>query len=128
MLGTALDNCTTNFSFAFTNLLWYIDPHYNKLKSRSRCTFPEVTVKNFMNFNNPSEHRHNAKPINSSDARIKVNNLLEYLDRLYFSKPHMNLLKEHLYTVCEAVSKYLEYLDDQLTRTTEAQNNRLIEA
>ena len=38
----------------------------------------------------------------------------------------MNLLKEHVYAVCEAVSKYLEYLDNQVTRTAEAQNNRLI--
>ena len=42
--GTALDNYT-NFSCAFTRLLWYIDPHYNKLESRSRRTFLEVTAK-----------------------------------------------------------------------------------
>ena len=40
----------------------------------------------------------------------------------------MNLLKEHVYAVGEAVLKYLEYLDNQLTSTTEAQDNRLIEA
>ena len=79
-----------------------------------------------MNFNKPSEHRHKAKPINSTNAHIKMNDLLEYLDRSYFSKPHMNLLKEHVYAVCEAVSKYLEYLDNQVTRTTEAPNNRLL--
>ena len=39
----------------------------------------------------------------------------------------MNLLKEHVYAVTEAVSKYLGYLDNQVTRTTEVQNNRLIE-
>ena len=61
VLGTALDDYT-NFSCAFRNLSWYIDPHYNKLKSRNRCTFPEVTVKNLMNFNKPSEHGHKAKP------------------------------------------------------------------
>ena len=58
--GTALDDYT-NFSCAFTNLLWYKDPHYNKLKSRNHCTFPEVTVKNLMNFNKQSEHGHKAK-------------------------------------------------------------------
>ena len=77
---------------------------YNKLKSRGGCTFPEVIVKILMNFNKPSEHGHKAKTINSSDARIKVNNLLEYFDRSYSSKPHMNQLKEHVYAVCEAVS------------------------
>ena len=123
MSGTALDDYT-NFSCAFTNLLWYIDPHYNKLKSRIRCTFLEVTVKKLMNFKKSSEHGHKTKPITSTDAHIKVNNLLEYLDRSYFSRPHMNLLKEHVYAVSEAVSKYLEYLDNQVTRTTEAQNNR----
>ena len=40
----------------------------------------------------------------------------------------MNLLNEHVYAVCESVSKYLEYLDNQVTRTTEAENKRLIEA
>ena len=40
----------------------------------------------------------------------------------------MNLLKEHVYAVCEAVLKYLEYLDNQVTRNTAAQSNRLIEA
>ena len=78
-----------------------------------------------MNFNKPSEHGHKATPINSWEAHVKVNNLFEYLDRSYFSKPHMNLLKEHVYTVCEAVSKYLQHLDNQVTRTTEAQSNRL---
>ena len=58
--GTALDDYT-NFSCAFTDLLWYKDPHYNKLKSRNRCTFPDVTVKNLMNFNKQSEHGHKAK-------------------------------------------------------------------
>ena len=42
--GTALDGYT-KFLHAFTNLLWYIDPHYNKLKSRSHFTFSEVTIK-----------------------------------------------------------------------------------
>ena len=125
--GTALDKYT-NFLSAFTNLLWHVNPHYNNLKSRNCCTFREVTIKNLMNFNKPSEHRHKVKPINSTDAYIKVNNSLEHLDQSYFSKPHMSLLKEHAYTVCEAVSKHLEYLDNQVTRTTEAQNNTLIEA
>ena len=40
----------------------------------------------------------------------------------------MNLLTEHVYAVSEAVSKYFEYLDNQVTRTTKVQNNRLIEA
>ena len=127
MSRTALDDYT-NFSCILTNLLWYIDPHYNKLKSRNRCTFPEVTVKNLMNFNKPSEHGHKAKPINSTDTHMKVDSLLEYLDRSYFLKQHKNLRTEHLYPVSAAVSKYLEYSDNQVTRTTEAQNNRLIEA
>ena len=58
--GTALDDYT-KFSCVFTNLLRYIDHHYNKLKSRDGCAFPEVIGKH-------------------SDARIKANNLLEYLD------------------------------------------------
>ena len=81
-----------------------------------------------MSFNKPDEHGHKAKPINSTYAHIKVNNLFEYLDRSYFSKLNINLLKEHVYAVCDAVSKYLEHLDNQVTRPTEGQNNRLIEA
>ena len=68
------------------------------------------------------------KPIHSTDAHIKVNDLLEHLDRSYFSKQHMNLLKEHVCALCKVVSMYLEYLDNQVTKTTEAKNNRLIEA
>ena len=34
----------------------------------------------------------------------------------------MHLFKEHASAVCEIVSKYLEYLDNQVTRATEAQN------
>ena len=71
----------TNFSSAFTNLLSYVDLHYNNLKLRNHCTFPEVSINNLMNFNKPNAHGHKAKPINS-----------------------------------------------QVSRTTEAQNNRLIEA
>ena len=73
--GTALDG-HTNYSCVFTNLLWYIDPHYNKLKSRNRCNFPEIAVKNLY-LNKPSEHGHKAKQINSTDAHIKMNNFLE---------------------------------------------------
>ena len=81
-----------------------------------------------MNFNKASEHGRKAKPVNCIDAHIKVDNLLEYFDPSHFSKQHMNLLKEHVSAVSAAVSKYLECLDNQVTRTTEAQNNRLIEA
>ena len=62
------------------------------------------------------------------DVHINVDNLLEYLDQSYFSKQLVNLLKEHVYAVSEAALKYLEYSDNQVTRTTEVQNNRLIEA
>ena len=81
-----------------------------------------------MNSNKPSEHGHNGELINSTDAHIKVNNLLEYLHQSYLSKSHMNILKEHVYAVWKAVSNYLEYLDNEVSRTTEAQNNRLIKA
>ena len=40
----------------------------------------------------------------------------------------MNLLKEHVCALCKVVSMYLEHLDNQVTKTTEAKNNRLIEA
>ena len=82
----------------------YIDPHYNKLKSRNRCTFPETTVKKITRTRTQTqEHGHKAKPIKSTYADVKANDWLKYLDRSYFSKPHMNLLKEHVYALCEAV-------------------------
>ena len=67
------------------------------------------------------------RPNQSTLLTLKVNNLLQYLDRSYFLKPHMNLLKEHVYALCEASSKYFEYLDNQVSRTTEAKIS-LIEA
>ena len=36
----------------------------------------------------------------------------------------MDLIKGRIYAVCKTVSKYLEYLDNQLTRATEAGNVR----
>ena len=125
MLGTGLDD-HTNLSCTFGNLLWYIDPHYNELKSRNCCALHEVTLKNVMNFNKPSKHRHKAKTINSTDAHIKVNNLLEYLDQSYFFKTTYESTQR---TCIRSMwsCKYLEYLNNQVSRTTEAQNNRLIE-
>ena len=108
MSGTAL-SYYTKFSCALTNSLWYIDPHYNKLKWIRGCTFCKVILKKLINLNKPSERERKTKTVNCSDARIKVNNLFEYLDRSYFSKPHVDLLKERLYAVCEAFSKYLGY-------------------
>ena len=64
-----------------------------------------------MNFNKPSELERN-----SSDTHIKV------LICLSIQIDHLNLFKKDVYPVCEAVSKYLEYLDNQVTRATEEQN------
>lgn len=124
MSGTALDNYT-KFLCGFTNLLWYTDPHYNKLKLWGSCTFSEVIVKRLINFNKPSEPGHKAKPIKSSDASVKVNNLIEYLDLSYFSKLQVNLYKLsyiHGMEIRFWKKKYLKYLDKQVTRVTEAQN------
>ena len=63
--GTALGDYTNFLCAFFTSLLWYIDPHYNKIKSRSCSIFPEVTGKYLINFNKPNEHTHKAKTINS---------------------------------------------------------------
>ena len=60
-------------------------------------------------------------PSRKGGGHCKVNNL-EYLGQLYFSKPHLHLFKEQSSAVCKIVSKYVEYLDNQVTRATEAQN------
>ena len=72
-------------SACFYQLIMVHRPSLCKLKSRSGDTFPEFIQKNSMNFNKPSELEHKAKLINSSDTHIKVNNLLEYLDRSFES-------------------------------------------
>ena len=46
----------------------------------------------------------------------------------YFAKPHMKLLSKHVFSVWEAVSKFLQYLKDQVARTSEVQSNIETEA
>ena len=43
-------------------LLWEIDPHYYKLKTRG-CSYLNIIEKSFLGFNNPQSHGHKAKQL-----------------------------------------------------------------
>ena len=60
--------------------------------------------------------------MDSSDTRMKMNKILDFLDWLYITKPHTKVLSEQVFLLCEALSKFLKYVKDQVGRTSETQN------
>ena len=47
------------------SLLWDIDPHYYKVKSRY-CSFSNFVEQKFLNFSKPQSHGHKLKQLNSN--------------------------------------------------------------
>ena len=100
----------------FSELLWEIDPHYHKLKTRG-MPFLESVEKNFLGFNKPASHGHAPKRLSSEPLSLKVQNLCQYTDRNYMDSSHVKPLKEMLLTVAEKVTAYLTQLEEQNVRT-----------
>ena len=96
----------------FSELLWEIDPHYHKLKTRG-MPFLESVEKNFLGFNKPASHGHAPKRLSSESLSLKLQNLYHYTDRNYMDSSHMKPLKEMLLTVAEKVTVYLTQLEEQ---------------
>ena len=72
----------------FSELLWEIDPHYHKLKTRGML-FLKSVEKNFLGFNKPASHGHAPKRLSSESLSLKVQNLYQYTDRNYMDSSHM---------------------------------------
>ena len=56
------------------SLLWDIDPHYYKLKSRY-CSFPSVVEQKFLNFNKLQSHGHKSKKLSIQTFSLKIDKL-----------------------------------------------------
>lgn len=79
-------------------------------------------MKKLQETNKLNKHGHKLKLMDSSDTRMKMNKILDSLDWLYITKPHIKVLSEQVFLLCEALSKYLKYMKDQVARTSETQN------
>ena len=75
----------------FASVLWEVDPHYEKLKSRG-YVFSD-NAKLFLNFNNPKSHGHSARNLNTSFLGQKVSELMVYIERKYMHLQHMKPLR-----------------------------------
>ena len=112
---TSLDDFTKCLQL-FSELLWEVDPHYEKIKT---CVgrFPAIVVeKNLMGFNEPKRHRHTVKPMDISSLISKVTKLTIYLERKYMFSSHMKLIVDIISSVCKCICKYNDYLQVQRIR------------
>ena len=57
----------------FSELLWEVDPHYEKIKGRGVGRFPDTVEKNLLGFNDPRTHGHTVKPIDIIISDIESN-------------------------------------------------------
>ena len=72
--------------------------------------------KNFWVFNNPKKHGHSVKPLDIPVVEQKLVQVEMMLDRKYMESSHMKPFCNMMRTVCDSVSKYLEYCDSQKQR------------
>ena len=98
-----------------SSILWEIDPHYAKLKSRGK-SFPRIVKTKFLNFNQPEKHKHKAKPLSSQTMKLRVETFQKYLERKYMMPGHM----KGLHDLVSAIFKSLY----ECTKSLDAQNNR----
>ena len=105
----------------FSDILWEIDLHYQKLVTR-RYLFPDAIVDNFLGFNDSKLHGHAVKPFNKNSLSLKITKLLTLSDRRFMRQQHMKPFVDMINQVCNSISKYIDYLDEQSIRTSESRN------
>ena len=94
------------------SLLWDINLHYYKLKSRY-CSFPNVVEQKFLNFNKPQSHGHKPKQLSIQTLSLKIDELRLHLYRGYMNGIHMTLLRNIVKGICDSLDKYIDYLKKQ---------------
>ena len=94
------------------SLLWDIDSHYYKLKSRYH-SFPNVVEQKFLNFNKLQSHQHKPKQLSIQTLSLKIDKLRTHLDRGYMNGTHMTLLRNIVKGICDSLNKYVDYLKKQ---------------
>ena len=94
------------------SLLWDIDSHYYKLKSRYH-SFPNIVEQKFLNFNKLQSHGHKSKQLSIQTLSLKIDKLWTHLDWGYMNGMHMTLLKNIVKGICDSINKYVDYLKKQ---------------
>ena len=79
----------------FADILWEIDPHYEKFEKRYK-RFPETVVKCFLHFNDPRKHKHAVKNINRTSLSLDIVKMMNLNDRKFmsFMKPFSELISK----------------------------------
>ena len=86
----------------FSELLWEIDPHYHKLKTRGML-FLKSVEKNFLGFNKPASHGHAPKRLSSESLSLHLHegakSLSVYRQKLYgfFTHEIMKILSSETF-------------------------------
>ena len=119
MKGTELPGYK-DFTVLLSSLLWEVDPHYKKLCGQG-ARFPNE-MQSLLGYNVPKSHDHPVKEMNIQSLNSKVTRLILQLERKYMMLSHMKPLTELVYKVCESVTSYSKYLDQQKNRNA---TNRL---
>ena len=113
--GTNLDDYS-NMITTYASVLWEIDQHYEKLRSRGNHFSDDA--KQFLYFNTPKSHGHAVKKIDTIILNHKISELVIHLERKYMYLQHMKPIKNVVESVCIAITEYLEYLETQCKRNT----------
>ena len=105
----------------FSSILWNIDPHQNKFKSRS-IHISEFVAKTFFNFNVPKDHKHKIEQLDPKGLQSDINSLSDHCLREYMSVQRMSGLKSIITEICEKVQLYIDYLKTQSVRNEIVRN------
>ena len=115
----------TKRSQLFSELLWEVDPHYEKIKARV-SRFTAIVEKNLLGFNEPRTHGHTVKQIYISFLISKVTKLTIYSERKYMFSSHMKPLVGSISSVCKCICNYNDYLQVQRIRASKNRENEEI--
>ena len=75
----------------FSDLLWEVDPHYDKIRAQA-SRFPDIVEKRLMGFNNSKLHGHSVKAMNTLSIILKLTKLVTHLERKFMLPSHMKHL------------------------------------
>ena len=98
--------------------MWDLDPHYNAIRSRGCGRFHTVIEGKLLDYNNPKKHGYAVQPFDTARIEQTLLQVEMKLDRKYMDSSHMKLLNDMIRSVCETVSKYVDYIYSQRIRVS----------
>ena len=107
-----------DFLLLFASLFWEVDPHSAKICNHGGGRFPNE-IETLLGFNVPKTHKHAVKSIKIESLKSKVSLLVIKLERKYTSHRHMKAFGDLVSAVCDRVSKYASYLENQKAKVYE---------